>query len=312
MSKYQWVAIFALGLAASAAWGQSQEPSGTSIEGQPIPAARPGEDPSVDETAVDETALEDGGLDDPSDAGQSVAGPVAETRPADAFMSLLGWIEAGIRAPNTPVEDEERQRRDQRDERDERDTRARQEIAFWTMAVFWAAVGIAVLAAIALLAVLRTVWHTRRAARDILGEARATTRAAVAVAEQASRANDLAGTAAGRLNRPYVVPVIVAHNLPKYITAKSSVDRDLTASIIYKNSGGSPAILKKISPIASPIPVASEPEPLNPLYYNRDLFLDLEVYYLEPGQATKEISISCSLPQRVRELAAARASAFHS
>ena len=288
-----WVAILALGLAASVAWAQDQEPSGTFIEGQPIPAARQGDGPPDDEGAGGDAA--------------PVAGPVADPPPlarhADALMSVLDRIEAAIRDLPTPAGDEERQRQ-------ARDLRAREDVAFWAMAIFWAILGAVVMAAIALAGVLRALRRTRLAAGEIIGEARETTRAATAAAERAGRASDIAGRALGALNRPYIIPIVVAHNLPRYVTAKSSADQELTASVIYRNSGSSPAVLKKISPIASTVPATAEPEPLNPYYSNRDLFLELGASYLEPGQATRDIAVSCSLPKRVRELAAARGIGF--
>ena len=279
------------------AWGQ-EKPSGTVIEIQPSPAASRTDSPTV---------AEDRGSDTSSDtapgAGQRAADLLPTAERADELMPALARIEAAIRDLNAPSGADGGQRRD---ERDERGLRAQEEIAFWARAMFWAAIGVVALAAIALYAVLRTLAHTRRAAKDIIGEARETTRAMVAATQQASRANDLAGRALGGPNRPHVVPIIVAHNLPKYVTGKSSAEQELTASIIYKNIGTAPAVLRRISPIANTIPASSEPEPLNYFYFNRHLFLELEASYLEPGQATKEIAISCSLPKRVRELAAAQ------
>jgi hypothetical protein len=288
-------AILALGLAASTAWGQD-DPSGTFIEGQPIPAARQSEAPS----AVDSP----GG---PSAAGDGAADPPPLAPRADEFLSVLDRIEAALRDLGAPAENGERQRQDQ-----QRELGAWQGIAFWAMATFWAALGVGVLIAVAVYAIFRNLHQTRRAAGDLIGEARETTRAVTAAAEQAGRANDLAEKALGGLSRPYVIPIVVDHNLPKYVTAKVSAEQELFASIIYKNSGSSPAVLKKIAPIASTIPATSEPESLNPFYFNRDLFLELGAHFLEPGQATKEIAISCSLPKRVRELAAARGVSFSS
>jgi hypothetical protein len=305
--------MVALGLAVTAAWGQDQGPSGTFIEGQPIPMARQSAPaPAGDVGAAGRPATAGQALD----AGEAgVGGDAADAAPlplnqrADELISVLGRMEGALADLVAPVPEDELDRQDQRQERE---LAAREAAAFWAMATFWVALGAVLLAAIAVYAMLRSLQHARGVAADIIDEARETTRAVASAADQASRISDLAERAVGSLGRPYVIPIVVDHNLPKYVTAKGSAEQELSASIIYKNSGSSPAVLKKIAPIASTIPATSDPEPLNPFYSNRELFLELGACHLEPGQATSEISVSCSLPKRVRELAAARGVSFSS
>jgi hypothetical protein len=104
-----------------------------------------------------------------------------------SISSILEGIEAAIR---DLIAEEDKIAREANESRENRDLDAQEGMAWWAEMMFYAAGATAVLTLLALVAIIRTLHHTRRAADSadgMLVEARKTTIAALASAETAQR-----------------------------------------------------------------------------------------------------------------------------
>lgn len=138
---------------ASQAIAQETQPA---LEGEPI--AEPRQEQSA-------TAGDQGGEE--------------QTPAAPDLVPTLESIEAAIR---DLVSDEDQAERSDQEAREQRDLAAQEQMAWWAQWMFWATFATVLLTFAALVAILRTLHHTRRAAdsaEDMVIEAEKTTAAAV-------------------------------------------------------------------------------------------------------------------------------------
>lgn len=162
-------------------------------------------------------------------ADQQSASPLNEV----AIFERLGRLEATIETVRSD------QKGDGQIDREVRDLQAQEDMAFWAKAMFWATAGTVVLTLLALLALIRTLHHTRRAAdyaKDMVDEAKNTTTAAV----ESLRLTEKHGRA----------------QLRAYLTLKecsvpdSIPDGFLGVRFLVENSGQTPANIRRICTVA--------------------------------------------------------------
>lgn len=160
-----WVFAVAFGLIASL--GQAQENVVPSLENDPVGTA------GYSESAE--------GADDQSECEQ-----------ADGFdyAPALTLIEGAIRDLVADVDHVEAQRQQ---ENEERDLQAQEDMAYWAKLMFWASAVTVGLTFIALVAIIRTLKHTKTAAEaavDMVEEAKGTTLATRQMAEDSKAIGD--------------------------------------------------------------------------------------------------------------------------
>lgn len=218
-----WLLIATLALTISAGPGAAQEPSGTALEGEPI--APVGED--------------HGGAE-----GQQ---PAADQQGATVDLApFFQGIESAIRDTIAVENNAERERQQQNEERD---LYAQEEMAFWAKGMFWATVAAVILTLAALIAIIRTLHHTRRAAdaaHEMAGEAK--------LATAAARESVLETRRMGEAQ-------VRAYMCPSQIYAVKAVgeDRD-DLIVVWENMGATPATIIGYGEAQKVIRVQSTPD----------------------------------------------------
>ncbi len=149
MFKSRWIVAIAFGLIACL--GAAQE--------QPTPKDQPRQSESANNA-------DDGGQENQSETIE--------------LTSALDRIETAIR---DLIAEEDKTEQERAREQASRDLNAQEGMAWWAELMFYATAGTVVLTFVALVAIIRTLHHTRRAAdytRDMLAQAELTTEAAIA------------------------------------------------------------------------------------------------------------------------------------
>jgi hypothetical protein len=115
---------------------------------------------------------------------------------------------------------------------------------------------------------------------------------------------EIARKALTGLNRPYVIPIILEHNLPWGLTHREilSPDRNYYATIAFKNFGASPAIIRSVATFAGVNPIQGEPASPNPQFSAREPQIVAEAWILEGGQSTKTFRVQFGIPPEIRAI----------
>lgn len=155
-----------------------------------------------------------------------------QSRTADVPTALQS-IEAAIRNLERQVNEVDEQRTR---EQAERNTVAQEAVAHWSELMFYAATASLFLTFFALLAIIRTLHHTRRAADssvELAEEARVTTKAAL---ETVAVTREIGA----RQLRPYLA---FHSGTVKQLGVQGSKERFLELDICFRNCGVSPAVI---------------------------------------------------------------------
>jgi hypothetical protein len=195
----------------------AQEPQQPTLKSEPIPTV--GQQPSTAQSQ-----------------------PTAKSQPTDAeqLMPVLQGIESAIRKL-IPSEDTEQRRR--QEEREKADLKAQEDMAFWAMTMFWATLATVLLTFAALIAIIRTLHHTRRAAdyaKSMVEEAAKATNAANATFDEARLANEIARDGLIAQHRPWMTLELDSAG-PVHLArpGRGEVSVELTTT----NIGNSPALM---------------------------------------------------------------------
>lgn len=124
----------------------------------------------------------------------------------DRLAAIFERIETAI-SNLKPIEDSDQNQTN--NEREIRDLKAQEGMAKWAFWMFVATAVTVLLTFFALVAILRTLYHTRRAADaavDMVAEAKQTTKAAFDSASAANKQADFAEESFRKMERPYVLP----------------------------------------------------------------------------------------------------------
>ncbi|CAD7036200.1 hypothetical protein RHAB21_02495 [Pseudorhizobium halotolerans] len=200
--------------------------------------------PSLKDDPVAERRQEEGALT--GDEGR-------DQQPSSVdLVPVLSSIESAIR--DLMSEEDQAQRR-QQVEREKRDLAAQEEMATWAMWMFWATFLTVLLTFAALVAVIRTLHHTRRAAdyaRDMVDEAKSTTAAAVLAADHAREqvelaqlANEFAKAEAERQFDPYLFVAEATYGPMPDTWAGPVVEGQYWIAVTIKNDSSWPAFIKR-------------------------------------------------------------------
>ncbi len=153
---------------------------------------------------------------------------------------MLQGIESAIR-DSIPTEDTTQ--RQQQDQRENADLKAQEDMAFWSMAMFWATFATVLLTFAALVAIIRTLHHTRRAAdyaKEMVDEAAKATSAANATFDEARLANEIARDGLIAQYRPWMMLELDGAG-PVHLDRPGR--GEVSVYLTTKNIGNSPALM---------------------------------------------------------------------
>lgn len=207
MPRSNWVIAATFGLIFFPASGYAQETQGPSFESNPVSQVGQNESSAEgDQAASDQLNI------------------------AADLAPFLQGIESAIRESVAGEDQAERQRQQ---EYEERDLNAQEEMALWAKGMFWATVAAVVLTFAALIAIIRTLHHTRIAAEQ-----------SVVMADQAKLATKAAQDAIAVTNRLGEAQVRAYLSITEVTAIIVGIDTDavlLDFRISMQNGGQSPA-----------------------------------------------------------------------